>query len=408
MKTLLKAVATAALAAAALTACNKDDNNNAGDLTPAEAEMKAIVEQYAPGVIYDIYGHLAASSSDLYDLLNAANEKGVDNVSQAELDAICAKFLEARKYWEQSEAFLYGAASDFGIDPHIDTWPLDLSALATALSNTEQVAQLEGEDGIAYAAGKLGKELLGFHGVEFIIFRDGANRTVESLRGVETDAAFSGKTVTGEQELIYATAVAGDLRDNCYQLVVSWNPEAAEAYAERCEELEVPVSVSGSDVTYGENLLAATQRGSTYATWQGTIASILKSGCSNIANEVFSVKMGNAHSGEDVNYIESPYSKKSFDDFIDNILSIQYTLYGASNATSAKAHSIMAYAKSGNSALADALEADLNASVAALNACKAKGAFVDIYADSSVQDAMDAIEKLDTDINNLADWFSRQ
>ena len=106
--------------------------------------------------------------------------------------------------------------------------------------------------------------------------------------------------------------------------------------------------------------------------------------------------------------IESPYSKQSFQDFIDNILSIQYTLYGASNATSAKAHSIMAYAKSGNSALADALEADLKASVAALNACKAKGAFVDIYADSSVQDAMDAIEKLDTDINNLADWFSRQ
>ena len=48
-------------------------------------------------------------------------------------------FLQARQSWEESEAFLYGAATDFGIDPHIDTWPLDVEALATSLSNAEQV-----------------------------------------------------------------------------------------------------------------------------------------------------------------------------------------------------------------------------------------------------------------------------
>lgn len=44
--------------------------------------------------------------------------------------------------YEESEAFLFGAATDFGIDPHIDTWPLDANGLATALSNAEQVSNL--------------------------------------------------------------------------------------------------------------------------------------------------------------------------------------------------------------------------------------------------------------------------
>ena len=395
-----------AVAAIALTAC--DDEKKSDDSVALDNDIKAAVEQYVPGVIYKTYNDLASESEELYDLLAAAAEKGVNAISQDEIDAICDQFLEARQSWEESEAFLFGAATDFGIDPHIDTWPLDVEALATALSNSAQVAALEGEDGIAYASAKLGAELLGFHGIEFILFRDGQNRTVEALRGNEDDEAFSGMTVTGEQELIYATAVAGDLRDNCYRLIVSWNPDAAEAYKERCEELEVPVSMTGSDKTYGENLLGAAKAGSTYATWQETLASILVAGCSNICNEVANVKMGNAHSGEDVNYIESPYSKKSFQDFIDNILSIQYSLYGKANVDAPVSNSIINVLKNHNYDGLETLKEKLNASVSVLKACRQKGAFVDIYTDKSVQDAMDVINELDEELNKAAEWIVKQ
>ena len=395
-----------AVAALALTACEKEKNDD--NSLSLENDIKAAVEQYVPNVIYTTYNDLAKESNELYELLAAACEKGVNALTQPEIDAICAKFLQARQSWEESEAFLYGAATDFGIDPHIDTWPLDVEALATALNNAEQVANLEGEDGITYASTKLGAELLGFHGIEFILFRDGQNRTVDALRGNEDDEAFSGKTVTGEQELVYATAVAGDLRDNCYRLIVSWNPDAPEAYQDRCEELEVPVSMTGSDKTYGENMLGAANAGSTYATWQETLASILVAGCSNICNEVANVKMGNAHSGEDVNYIESPYSKKSFQDFIDNILSIQYSLYGKANVNAPESNSIINVLKNNKYDGVDALQSKLNASVAALKACQAKGAFVDIYRDNSVQAAMDVINELDDELNKAAKWITRQ
>lgn len=396
------------LAAAALvmTACDKSNEENVQNDFLSSA--KEVVEQYVPNVIYATYNDLARESSELYDLLADASEKGVNALQQSEIDAICAKFLQARQSWEESEAFLFGAATDFGIDPHIDTWPLDVEALATALSNAEQVEALKGEDGIAYASAKLGAELLGFHGIEFILFRDGANRTVSALQANEDNEAFAGKTVTGAQELIYATAVAGDLRDNCFRLCVAWNPDAPEAYKERCEELEVAVSMTGSDKTYGENMLGAAQLGSTYATWQETLASILVAGCSNICNEVAAVKMGNAHSGEDVNYIESPYSKKSFQDFIDNILSIQYTLYGKAGATDPVKNSLINILKDNNYEGVNSLTGKLSESIAALKVCQDKGAFVDIYQDASVQAAIDVISELDDELNNAAKWITRQ
>ncbi len=392
-----------AAVAIALTAC--DDSKKEENGSSFENDIKAAVEQYVPGVVYSTYNDLAAESAQLYELLAAAADKGVQDLTQVEIDAICQKFLQARQSWEESEAFLYGAATDFGIDPHIDTWPLDVEALATALSNAEQVAALEGEDGIAYASAKLGAELLGFHGIEFILFRDGQNRTVNALQGNEDNEAFSGKTVTGAQELIYAAAVAGDLRDNCYRLSVSWNPDAPQAWQERCEELEVPVTLSGSGKTYGENMLGAAQAGSTYATWQETASSILVAGCSNICNEVANVKMGNAHSGEDVNYIESPYSKKSFQDFIDNILSIQYSLYGKSGATAPESKSLMSILKNYKYDGADVLQSRLSESVNALKECQKKGAFVDIYSDNAVQDAMNVINELDEELNKAAQWI---
>lgn len=395
-----------AVAAIALSAC--DDSKKEENSSSFENDIKAAVEQYVPGVVYSTYNDLAAESAQLYDLLAAAADKGVEDLTQADIDAICQKFLQARQSWEESEAFLYGAATDFGIDPHIDTWPLDVEALATALSNAEQVAALEGEDGIAYASAKLGAELLGFHGIEFILFRDGQNRTVSALQGNEDHEAFSGKTVTGAQELLYAAAVAGDLRDNCYRLSVSWNPDAPQAWQERCEELEVPVTLSGSDKTYGENMLGAAQAGSTYATWQETASSILVAGCSNICNEVANVKMGNAHSGEDINYIESPYSKKSFQDFIDNILSIQYSLYGKAGAAAPESKSLINILKNYKYDGAEALQTKLNESVNALKECQKKGAFVDIYRDNAVQDAMDVINELDEELNKAAQWIVKQ
>lgn len=385
-------------------ACEKDpavaDNQQ-------DKELKAAVEQYVPGVIYKIYGNLADASEQLYDQLAAL--KTAQSYTQAQIDQVCTTFLDARKWWEQSEAFLFGAATAYGIDPHIDSWPLDKDKLAKSLSNAETIADLD-EEG-AGAVDELGAASLGFHGIEFIIFRDGKNRTAATLNGYEDDEAFAGRNVSGKSEIIFATAVAEDLRNYCFELQAAWDPSCPASRKEMVEdELELNTTMD-SGLTYGENLLQTGNAGSTYRNWQEAVASILVAGCSNICNEVANTKIGTAHyvssSEYDPDYIESPYSKKSYQDFKDNILSIQYSLYGAQGAVSANNSSIASFLKNNNWSKEGELESALAASIKSLDDAMDKGAFVDNPTSPEAENCITKINALDALLNEAADWISK-
>lgn len=397
------------------SSCSDDDVTDSPNNTLSEKEtlLKSASTDYVNDVIYPTYGNLATQTGLLYEQLNSVKEKfkaDPSSVSQNDIDQICSTFLEARSYWEETEAFLYGAATDFGIDPHIDTWPLDLDGLVTELKNSDKIAQLDnGNEGIAYAANKLGQELLGFHGIEFIIFRNGQNRDVNSLLGNDPDLISSyGANISGREELIYATAVAGDLRDRCYQLNVAWNPDALQEQKTRViDECELQYTVGSGQLTYGENMLIAGQAGSTYTTWRQVASTILTSGCQNISNEVYSQKMGNAYNGSDPNYIESPYSHRSFYDFKDNILSIQHSLYGNVDNDLTKDNSLMGYLKKYNPTIASELETSLQEAFNALDACIATGVeFGDNPTADYVKTAIDAIQNLDSNLSRASQWIA--
>ena len=394
------------LAAAGILAAACEKDSGVAE-SKQDKQLKAAVEQYVPGVIYQIYGNLADASEKLYDQLSAM--KASENFTQAQIDQLCTTFLEARQWWEQSEAFLYGAATAYGIDPHIDSWPLDKDKLAKSLANAETIADLD-TDG-AGAVDEVGAASLGFHGIEFIIFRDGKNRKAAALNGVEDDEAFAGRNVTGKSEIIFATAVAEDLRNYCFELQAAWDPSCPASRKEMVEdELEMNTTMD-SGLTYGENLLQTGHAGSTYRSWPEAVSSILVAGCSNICNEVANTKIGTAHyvssSEYDPDYIESPYSKKSYQDFKDNILSIQYSLYGAQGAGKAMDASIASFLAKNNWPKAAELEAALVAAVKSLDDAMAKGAFVDNPTSAEAENCITKINALDALLNEAADWISK-
>ena len=399
----------------AFTACSSDDDDNSTNTTntntAAEKEqaMQAITTQYVNNVVFPIYRSLAAQTSELFDLFVEAKAKYRNGtLTQADIDQLCTTFVAARSAWERSESFLYGAATDFGIDPHIDTWPLDRTALAKALSSAEIIEDLDDveEEGINNARSLVGEQQLGFHGIEFIIFRNGQHRSRAALKGIEDDEAFSGRNITGEQELVFAAAVAGDLRDKCFQLEVSWLGEnAPQEHQDRVEECEFPTTVAGGDNSYGVNMLNSTKAGSTFSTWRKVMSTILVAGCSNICAEVSGQKNGQAYLGTDPDYIESPYSQRSYFDFFDNISSVQYSLNGQEGAT-AHANSIMAYLEKYNATMAADLKAKLNATLQALNTAKAGTPFVVESHSANAKAAMDAIADLDKAINQASSWIA--
>ena len=409
-----------------MTSCSSDDEkDNTVDVTKEQNDaIEALTKQYLSDVVYPTYGNLANESENLFNKISALKTKlkADATVSQSEIDAICTSYKNARNYWEQSEAFLYGAASDFEIDPHIDTWPLDVPTLGEDLTDDAKVQKLDAADGIEYARTSLTAENLGFHGIEFIFFRDGKNRSAAFFNNdeKETDSDITAKgDVTAQQEVIFATAVAGDLRDKCFQLEVAWNANASAAHKTRVAECaknssDFETKVVKNGLTYGENLTAVNAGTSTYNSWKKVVEEILVGGCSNICAEVADQKMGQAYRAatgtgdaeDDPNYIESPYSHNSFVDFYGNIMSIQNALYNNVEGSAATNSSVMAYLKKYNATEAAALQAKLTAALDALKACQNSGkSFVEAPGAACVKAAMDAISALDDELNEAADWI---
>ncbi|MBR3729294.1 MAG: peptidase M75 [Bacteroidales bacterium] len=372
MKHLFKSaaiVAASLLLAVNFSSC-KDPQDNTEEANKATKE--AIVKQYLNHTVYPTYASLAEKTDALVENLEALKA----NKTQANVNAATVTFLEARKWWEMSEAFLFGAASDFGIDPHIDSWPLDEDAFNNLMASPNMIAALANDEDGMVAGEQLGNALLGFHGIEFILFREGQPRNVNEIT---------------DDMMTYIVAVSRDLRNRCFQLEVSWNTNAPQAHKDLMEELEFNTTVNGGDNTYGENMLQAGQAGSTFATFTNALEAIAD-GCIDIADEVGTSKIGKCHTGEDVTYVESPYSQKSITDFYDNITSIKNAYMGGMESQRDEVLSLHAYIQDNNKELdTKAMNAIENA-MTKIQAMKAP--FVQFYADASAGEAMEACQEL--------------
>jgi hypothetical protein len=304
------------------------DSNVVDFEDPNKEILENAVPLYVNNVVISTYKSLADKTIELYDaLVVLKKDKTNDNVKAA-----VDKWIITRYYWEQSEAFLYGAAADFGIDPHIDTWPVDKAALITLLINNDYINSMDSEDGSVWVGEKLGPGLLGFHGIEYILFEEGKAKDISKI---------------SNNELIYAVAVSGDLRNQCIRLEASWAGynSVTKEKQELIDEFDLGITMRNKSY-YGEDMVNAGKAGSTYKSILDANEAIIE-GCMDIADEVGTMKIGMPYTGEDVNYIESPYSYNSKVDFIGNIESIRNAYLGGV-AGGVRGASVSAYLKQTN------------------------------------------------------------
>ncbi len=379
MKHLFRTLAVALMATLTLASCEKENNN---DVVDDDMQAQAIVEQFVEHTVSPTHTALAANTEALANQLAALKA----NPTDAGVQQACETFLAAREQWEKSEAFLFGAAGDFGIDPHIDSWPLDEDAFNTLMSSPAMLEALDAENGDVVAGERLGNALLGFHGIEYILFRNGQPR--------------SANDITADQWK-YVVAVAGDLRNRCYQLEVGWLGDAAPAaHIEKLDDLEMPYTVAGGDYSYGENLKNAGVAGSTYSSRQAALMAILQ-GCSDIADEVGSSKIYAAWHGEDVTYIESPYSYMSITDFRNNIVSIQNAYMGGVASQRNESRSLHSYMHQMDAALDAKVVAAIENALAKIDAMPAP--FALHYSDAANGEAVEACAELSDALGEAID-----
>lgn len=138
-----------------------------------DATLQNIIDNYVDNVVVPTYKNLKKKNAALLAAVNAF----VANPSNAGFEACSLAWLEARQPWETSEAFLFGPVATFGLDPNMDSWPLDQDAIVSIMKS-QKWSDLEWAEGDDDAKVESAQNVRGFHTLEFLIFKDGKPRTI--------------------------------------------------------------------------------------------------------------------------------------------------------------------------------------------------------------------------------------
>lgn len=141
-----------------------------------EADCQAIINQFVDAVAMPTYKDLVEKNKELLATVKALQA----NPSNNAFAAACEAWLAVRQPWETSEAFLFGPVSELGLDPNMDSWPLDAIGIANLLKS-QKWSEMEwsGDYDEDNEAIEQAQSLRGFHTLEYLLFKDGLPRTVK-------------------------------------------------------------------------------------------------------------------------------------------------------------------------------------------------------------------------------------
>lgn len=320
--------------------CGDDE----GTVTPTE-DYSTIIENISDDVIISTYADLNVQAKQLLDALNTLKA----TPTSLNLEAARQAWRDAREPWELSEGFLYGPVDTKGLDPALDSWPVNQTDLDNVLasSNDLTVAYVDGLDGT----------LKGFHTIEYLLF--GSNN--DKLVGDFTARQFE-----------YLSASGQSLKNTTAQLVGGWLPSEGN-FVKNFKE-------------------AGTGTAASVYPSQKAVLEEITNGLVTIADEVANGKINEPFSQQNVALEESRFSANSKADFADNIRSIQNIWLGTHLNASGKGMSALIEPK--NAALDAKVKTEIEAAISAIE--NIDGTFTSAIFNSpaSVQAAQQAVRDL--------------
>ena len=350
-----------------MISCGDDDENNDAVVEVLDMDvLNPIVNNYADAVVMSTYKALVEKNTALYNAVNALCAAPSDELFAEAAEA----WLDAREPWETSEAFLFGPVDALGLDPNMDSWPLDQAGIENILKSGNWGALEWSDDSEAEAA----QGVRGFHTLEYLLWKDGQPRTVE-------DADYK---TNASSWCNYMKAVANLLKKDAEELYAAWNEsyEGGDAYVN----------------------LFKNHGNSTYQTALACAEEIID-GCITIAEEVGLAKIGDPYnlyvSGEKeaaLYAVESWYSWHSRDDYTNNIYSIRNAYYGTLDGTVAN-NSLAAFVKENNAALDALVKASIKSAEEAIQAIPQP--FRNHINSTEAEEAMDACATLAATLETL-------
>ncbi len=326
------------------TACgDSDDSSHDGNGNPYDFEP--ILRDEVQNVIVPTYKNLADNAATLATLVDALAEKD-------DLKAAQQQWITTRVPWEQSEAFLFGPVADYGLDPALDSWPVDRVQLDQVLASRLELTP----DSITE---NLGGGLKGFHTIEYLLFGVDGTRTLAELE--DTDRMME-----------YLSAVTQALAIDADTLYKAWASGSEDEGYEN----------------FGEAFHLAGQEGGRYYSQLDAMQQLVN-GCAEIANEVANGKIADPFDESDTELVESQFSYNSLQDFSDNIRSIENIYNGLDGG-----FCLSTYVTEKNADLDTRVRSEIQATIDAIQAISPDNdpPFRDAITDASLGDEIEAAQ----------------
>lgn len=257
--------------------CGSDDDDTDDSET---YEAGTMLDNFANNVVLATYTALDNKAGELLDAVTTLAE----DTTQANLEKAQQAWVATRTPWEQSEAFLFGPVDTQGLDPALDSWPVNQVDLEKVLDSDKSLTK-------EYVADQLEDNVRGFHTIEYLLFREGDQRQASDI---------------SERELEYLVATTEYLKDSTSQLRLAWDPQ-------------------GENFT---NTVASAGEGNAVYPSQSSAVQEMVNGMITIADEVANGKISDPFNESDTTLVESQFSFNSISDFQDNIRGIQNVYLG--------------------------------------------------------------------------------
>lgn len=264
-----------------MVSCIMGSCSDDGPINPQD-DYSLALENTANTVILKTYENLAALAKTLEQSVQELKLKP----DQSRLEAAREAWVAARSPWEQSEGFLFGPVDQEGLDPSLDSWPVNVTDLNNLLNSGSDltIEFLHQQEGT----------LKGFHTIEFLLWGESGDKQISAFTKREYD---------------YLLAACGALADDAQTLYELWSPMGGN---------------------YLQHIVKAGKGSNVYISQKAALEEMANA-MIIIADEVANGKINDPLAQQDLSLEESRFSGNSKKDFADNMRSILNVYLGSTN-----------------------------------------------------------------------------
>lgn len=279
--------------------------------------------QILNNIAFNVVTQTYVDLSDATGKLAVEIENFIANPNDLTLQLAQQAWRNARIPWECSEAFLFGPVDALGIDPMLDTWPLNRMDLEHVMRNSSVIT--------TETVRALGTNLQGFHTLEYILFGNGLISNTKSINDFNP------------KQFQYLRATSILLAEYARKLSTAWTTNYDPEDPSTGGYVHI-ISKPG-----GNNPFYSSERAVLEEYIQGMLGIL-----DEVGNGKISDPYGADANSANVELVESPYSWNSLADFNNNIRSV-YNVYTGSYGSN-KGPGIKDYISRANPVLANKVE----------------------------------------------------